>query len=129
MKYCQYNFGSNESRPTQNTVPIRFVAAGRFKAVFRRNQLVFPCLTLHPHKPFRSIYTSTHSSSKTILPFNLRPRYPMNFPNRTFTYISHFFLCPVYRYTGYTQKNGAVSKVNNKFISHLTRAQRTPTAA
>ena len=25
--------------------------------------------------------------------------------------------------------NGAVSKVNKKFISHLTRAQRTPLAA
>ena len=32
-------------------------------------------------------------------------------------------------YTGYTQKNGAVSKVNKKFISHITRAQRTPSAA
>ena len=32
-------------------------------------------------------------------------------------------------YTEYTQKNGAVSKINNKFISHLTRAQRTPSAA
>ena len=32
-------------------------------------------------------------------------------------------------YTGYTQKNGAVSKVNKKFISHHTRAQRTPSAA
>ena len=31
--------------------------------------------------------------------------------------------------TGSTQKNGAVSKVNKKFISHLTRAQRTPSAA
>jgi len=31
--------------------------------------------------------------------------------------------------TGYTQKNCAVSKVNKKFISHLTRAQRTPSAA
>ena len=31
--------------------------------------------------------------------------------------------------TGYTQKNGAVSKVNKKFISHLARAQRTPSAA
>ena len=31
--------------------------------------------------------------------------------------------------TGYTQKNGAVSKVNKKFISHLTRAQPTPPAA
>jgi hypothetical protein len=33
------------------------------------------------------------------------------------------------RNTGYTQKNGAVSKVNKKFISHLTRAQRTLSAA
>ena len=32
-------------------------------------------------------------------------------------------------YTGYTQKNGAVSKVNKKFISLLTRAQHTPPAA
>ena len=32
-------------------------------------------------------------------------------------------------YTGYKQKNGAVSKVNKKLISHLTRAQRTPSAA
>jgi len=30
-------------------------------------------------------------------------------------------------YTGYKQKNGAVSKVN-KFISLLTREQRTPSA-
>ena len=35
----------------------------------------------------------------------------------------------IFNYTGYTQKNGAVSKVNKKFISHLTRAQRTPSAA
>ena len=27
------------------------------------------------------------------------------------------------------QMNGAVSKVNKKFISHLTRAQRTPSTA
>jgi len=31
--------------------------------------------------------------------------------------------------TGYTQKNGAVLKVNKKFISYLTRAQHTPSAA
>ena len=30
--------------------------------------------------------------------------------------------------TGYILKNGAVSKVNKKFISHRTRAQRTPSA-
>jgi hypothetical protein len=30
---------------------------------------------------------------------------------------------------GYTQKNTAVSKVNKKFISYLTRAQRTPSTA
>jgi len=32
-------------------------------------------------------------------------------------------------YTGYTRKNVAVSKVNKKFISRLTRAQRTPSAS
>ena len=32
-------------------------------------------------------------------------------------------------YAGYTQKNGAVSKINKKCISHLTRVQRTPSAA
>jgi len=31
--------------------------------------------------------------------------------------------------TGYTQKNGAVSKVNKEIISHFTWAQRTPSAA
>ena len=31
--------------------------------------------------------------------------------------------------TGCLQKNGAVSKVNKKFIFHLTLAQRTPSAA
>ena len=31
--------------------------------------------------------------------------------------------------TWYTQKNGEVSKVNKKFISQLTRAQRTQSAA
>jgi hypothetical protein len=31
--------------------------------------------------------------------------------------------------TEYTQKNDAVSKVNKKFISRLTRAQHTPSAA
>jgi hypothetical protein len=35
----------------------------------------------------------------------------------------------VFVYTGYTQKNGAVSKVNKKIISHLTRAKHTPSAA
>jgi hypothetical protein len=33
------------------------------------------------------------------------------------------------RYTGHTQKNDAVSKVNKKFMSHITRAQRTLSAA
>ena len=32
-------------------------------------------------------------------------------------------------YTVCLQMNGAVSKVNKKFISHLTRAKRTPLAA
>ena len=33
------------------------------------------------------------------------------------------------RYTACLQKNGAVSKVIKKLTSHLTRAQRTPSAA
>ena len=32
-------------------------------------------------------------------------------------------------YTVCLEMNGAVSKVNKKFISHLTRAQRTPSGA
>jgi len=32
-------------------------------------------------------------------------------------------------YTGCLQKNGADSKINKKFISHFTRAKRTPSAA
>ena len=35
----------------------------------------------------------------------------------------------LYTYTVCLQMNGAVSKVNKKFISHLTRAKRTPSAA
>ena len=37
--------------------------------------------------------------------------------------------CFIASYTGYTQKNGAVSKVNKKFISHPTRAKLTLSAA
>jgi hypothetical protein len=32
-------------------------------------------------------------------------------------------------YTGHTQKNGAISKMNKKFTSHITWAQHTPSAA
>ena len=34
-----------------------------------------------------------------------------------------------HEYTGYTQKYVAVSKVNKKFTSHLTRTQHTASAA
>ena len=37
--------------------------------------------------------------------------------------------CNEILYTVCLQMNGAVSKVNKKFISHLTRSQRTPSAA
>ena len=40
-----------------------------------------------------------------------------------YIYIDHYIN------TGCLQKNGAVSKGNKEFISHLTRAQRTPSAA
>jgi hypothetical protein len=41
-----------------------------------------------------------------------------------YTAAYHSFAC-----TGHTQKNGAVSKVNKNFMSHITRAQHTPSAA
>ena len=43
----------------------------------------------------------------------------------SFLYLIFFFSI----YTGCLQMNGAVSKVNKNFISHLTRAKRTPSAA
>ena len=45
----------------------------------------------------------------------------------TFRYLEPFLTLRVN--TGCLQKNGAVSKINKKFISHLTRAKRTPSAA
>ena len=47
----------------------------------------------------------------------------------TATYFGPYWLIIRECNTGYTQKNGVVSKVNKKFISHLTRAKRTPSAA
>ena len=44
----------------------------------------------------------------------------------------HIFISRIFKEhfsTGYTQKNGAVSKGNKEFVSHFTRAQRTPSAA
>jgi hypothetical protein len=49
--------------------------------------------------------------------------------HNTFLQPSHTSKLFTHTYTRYTQKNGAVSKVNKKFISHLTRAQRTSSAA
>jgi hypothetical protein len=55
-----------------------------------------------------------------------------------FSGVSEVFVCGTlsgmtwviaFFYTGYTQKNGAVLKVNKKFISQLSRAQCTPSAA
>ena len=37
-------------------------------------------------------------------------------------------MCCLDIYTGYTKKNGAVSKGNKKSVSHITRAQRTPSS-
>ena len=54
----------------------------------------------------------------------------LRFLEKACTVISNFKMFSLfYIYTGYTQKNGAVSKVNKKFISHLKRAKRTPSAA
>jgi hypothetical protein len=53
-------------------------------------------------------------------------------PEKSSTYPPHFFEMRfniILPYTGHTQKNGEVSKVNKKFMSHITRAQHTPSAA
>ena len=53
-----------------------------------------------------------------------------NFTNkRTRTHTHIYIYIYIYIHIGFTQKNGAVSKLNNKFISHLTRTQCTPSAA
>jgi hypothetical protein len=54
--------------------------------------------------------------------------YFVPFQSRFVTYLLTL-PCTTRSNTEYTQKNGAVSKVNKKFISYLTRAQRTPSAA
>ena len=48
---------------------------------------------------------------------------------RTHTHTSQCISISIMCNTGYTQKNDAVSKVNKKCISHLTRAQRIPSVA
>jgi len=45
------------------------------------------------------------------------------------TSVYFIFFCQSYEYTGYTHNNGAILKVNKKFIIHLTRVQHTPSAA
>jgi hypothetical protein len=54
----------------------------------------------------------------------MRPQHLRFIP---FSFIVHHPVIP--QYTGRTKKNGAISKVNKKFIYHLSRAQRTPSAA
>ena len=46
-----------------------------------------------------------------------------------YIYIHRHTHTHTHTHTGHTQKNGAVSKVNKKCISQLTRAQRTQLAA
>jgi len=57
----------------------------------------------------------------------LTPEAVVSCPFITFILVPHHTTNT--EYTGYTQKNAAVSKVNKKFISHLTWAQLTPSAA
>ena len=45
------------------------------------------------------------------------------FQRKMLTYLLCHGYLRVIQNTGYAQKNGAVSKVNKKFISHLTRRQ------
>ena len=78
-------------------------------------------------------HTHTHIHTVcTVIQYNIfllkkksKPKYELYFLSTRRMYFSIFYVT----YTGYTQKNGAVSNVNKKFISHLTRAQHTSAAA
>ena len=59
-----------------------------------------------------------------IMEHKMRFFYLLHKFSRNISYSTTYSKC-----TGCTQKNGAVSKVNKKFISHLTLAQRTSSAA
>jgi hypothetical protein len=79
------------------------------------------------HKTLSNTYKSvdltviiTLKSSTSLSDFILQRR----FSKLSFSYV--VIHCS---YTVRSNKNGAVSKVNNKCISHLIRAQRTPSAA
>ena len=52
-----------------------------------------------------------------------------NVSSHVYMYVYIYVYVYRYTYTGCLQMNDAVSKVNKKFITHLTRAQPTPSAA
>ena len=88
----------------------------------------FPNSTVRPDQgPARNCVIHTNSEI-----WKYCDRIP-NIPRQTSKMLV-FLICICARarvclYTGYTQKNGAVPKINKKFISHLKRAQPTPSAA
>jgi hypothetical protein len=65
---------------------------------------------------------SAHLTSQTKIPVDKRFSSRETMPSNN-DVISQYQ--PTYYYAGNTQKNGMVSKVDNKFISHPTRAQQT----
>jgi hypothetical protein len=91
---------------------------------------------------FTSIITHCLFQIRYISCYTLTPAFYLlfcyRFPNIPLLWYCHIFQC-IYMYiytymfmcvyTECSQKNGAVSKINKKFISHLTRAKRTPSAA
>ena len=66
------------------------------------------------------IYDLDHTATGTIVELH---------PFLTYLRVVMFSIKVEMYYTVCLQMNGAVSTVNKKFISHLTRAQRTPSAA
>ena len=80
------------------------------------------------------VYSSINKHPPPVLFLNQRE--PIHTPTSQFSKIHFNSSLPsilryfiFFVYTGYTKKNGAASKVNKKFISHLTRAQLSPSAA
>ena len=93
----------------------------RYKCTFVRHSILWWTVLVawwYTQKAF-FIFRNKNGSSKT-------PQYYVR--SRWIKWITLYNIShakPSDIYTGYTKKNGAVSKVNKKFISHLTRAQRT----
>jgi hypothetical protein len=106
---------SSDKLCIDSTVEISLVSC------FFRNRISYVCIAI--------VQEFYHGNCSETTDFEMHSTQVNKAWNINFTSPVHDFRPNKYHSTGYTQKNGVVSKVNKKFISHLTRAQHTPSAA